>query len=268
MTSDNPNRRVNRVAHLRWVPISKMRVSPLAQRELNQARVDAILANLDLEQIGIPTLSERDDWFYIVDGQHRITALEAYGFGDDSLQCNVYTGLTEEDEAEMFLKLNNILPVKAMELFRVGVKAGREVETDIDRIVRAQGLKVTFEHVDGSIRAVGTLRRVYGRDGAAVLARALRIIRDSYGTSGFESSVIDGMGMLCARYNGRLDDETAVKQLAKAAGGVKGLLNDANKLREQLGSPKGQCVAAAAVKIINRARGVNLPSWWKSEPVE
>lgn len=266
MTTTKTSNKVEREARLKWVPIPKMRVSPLAQREVNQARVDSIAANLDLEQIGTPTVSERDGYFYVIDGQHRVEALKQYGFADDSIQCWTYLGLTEEEEAEKFLKLNDTLAVNAMAKFRVGVQAGREMETDIDRIVRAAGLRVSADKIEGAVRAVGTLRRVYERNGAATLARSLRIIRDAYGDPGLESTVIDGIGLLCGRYNGQLDDARTVKQLSSAAGGVNGLLNAAEVTRRQTGNPKGQCVAASAVELINRGRGgTKLPSWWKTE---
>lgn len=56
--SDDP--RVQREARLQWVPVPQMRVSPLAQRELNQARVDRLAASFDLEQLGTPAVSFRD----------------------------------------------------------------------------------------------------------------------------------------------------------------------------------------------------------------
>ena len=262
-------KRVERDARLRWIPLGKMRVSALAQRELNESRVEHIAAAMDLEQIGTPTVNERDGHFYIIDGQHRVEALRRW-LGDDcegqQIQCWSYVGLTEEEEAEKFLKLNDTLTVNAMAKFKVGVQAGRYTETDIDRIVRAQGLCVTQDKIEGGVRAVGTLRRVYEREGAAVLARSLGIIRDAYGTAGFEAPVIDGMGYLCGRYNGELDVPNAVTRLASAHGGVNGLLNNAKILRRQTGNSRGQCVAAAAVDLINRGRGgKKLPAWWKSE---
>ena len=269
MTTDpSKPRGLERTATLRWVPLSLMRVSANAQRELNPSRVDHIAANIDLEQLGAPTVSERGGYFYIIDGQHRIEGYKQWtgrGWVDESFQCWVYEGLSEEDEAEMFLKLNDTLTVTALNKYKVGVQAGRDVETDIDRIVRSAGCKVTGDRIEGGIRAVGTLRRVYERNGGAALGRTLRIITSAYGTAGLEAPVIDGVGLLCGRYNGLLEDDKAVKQLANAHGGVNGLLNAAENLRNSTGNPKGQCVAAAAVTIINRGRGgTKLPDWWRA----
>jgi hypothetical protein len=267
-------KRIEREAHLRWVPLGKMRVNPLAQRDLNQARVDKLAAEMELEQFGNPTVNCRDDWFYLIDGQHRVEALKKWlGEGqweDQSIQCWVYdadNALSEEEEAEVFLKLNDTLTVAAFEKFRIAVKSGRPDETDIDRIVRAQGLRISREHNNGAIGAVGTLRKVY-RLGPAVLAQTLGIIRDAYGDAGLEAGVIEGLGLMCSRYNGELNDAVAVERLSKARGGVNGLINGAGILREKTGWPRAHCVAASAVNIYNRSRGgggKKLPSWARDD---
>jgi hypothetical protein len=262
---NNNSTRVERVARLKWIPIEKMRVSPMAQRELNQARVDHLAANFDPEQIGHPVVSFRDGHFWIIDGQHRVETMKAVGWGDQSVQCEVYEGLSETDEAELFLLRNDTLTVNAFDKFTVGVNAGRDTESDINRIVLANGLVVSRDRIPGAIAAVGTLRRVYRRSDGAILARALRIIRDAYGDPGLEAPVIDGIGHLCQRYNGDLKDDDAIARLAKAHGGVNGLLGKAEQIRRQTGNAKAHCVAAAAVEIINGGRGgKKLPSWWKA----
>ncbi len=266
MSQPSARNRVERDARLRWVPIAFMRVSPVAQRDLNQSRVDRIVADFDPEQLGTPTVNHRDGHWYIIDGQHRIEGLRQIGWDDQQVQCWAYEGLTEQEEAEKFLKLNDVLAVDAFAKFKVGVQAGRAVESDIDRIVRAQGLCVSRVMVPGAVRAVGTLLRVYNRADAAVLARSLGIIRDAYGDAGLEGPVIDGIGLLCARYNGELDVPTAVKKLGNAHGGVNGLLNQAEGLRQKTGNAKGHCVAAAAVGILNSGKGGRkLPGWWRED---
>lgn len=264
--SNDTATKVSREARLRWVPIEKMRVSPYSQRDLNQARVDHLAAHFDLEQLGTPTVNDKGDYFHVIDGQHRVEALRAIGYGDQQIQCWTYAGLSDEEEAETFLKLNDYLAVSAFDRFTKGVNAGRRTETDIDRIVRAQGCCVTRDAIPGAIRAPGTLKRIYTRSDGKTLGRTIRIIRDAYGDPGFEAAVIDGIGLLCQRYNGDLNDDDAVSKLAKAAGGVNGLLGKAEVLRRQTGNQKNHCVAAAAVEIINRGRGgKKLSSWWKAD---
>jgi hypothetical protein len=267
VTKTNTSNRINANSRLQWVPISKMKVNPLAQRELNESWVEHLALEFDPDQLGLPVLNERDGNFYVLDGQHRIAAAKQYFSGDTTqqIQCRVYQGLTEADEAEYFLRLNDVKAVAALPKFRAAVHAGRETEADIDRIVRALDLKITKDKVDGGISAVGTLKKVYTRSGPATFSRTLRIIRDAYGTPGFQSPVIDGVGLLCQRYNGDLDDSQAVEALAKMHGGVNGLLGKAENIRRLTGNQKSHCVAAAAVETINRGRGgKKLPGWWKS----
>lgn len=263
MSQTSGRNRVERDARLKWEPIALMRVSPLAQRDLSQPRVDYLVANFDPEQIGTPTVNHRDGGMFVIDGQHRVEALRAMEWGDQQIQCWVYEGLTEKEEAEKFLQLNDTLTVSAFSKFRVGVRAGRADECAIDAVVQKVGLCVSQAHVSGAISAVGTLRRVYSRSDAATLSRTLSIVRDAYGDSGLEAAVIDGIGLVCQRYDGQLDVPIAVEQLAKVRGGVNGLLGDAEKVRDRTGNQKAHCVAAAAVTIINRRRaGKKLPSWW------
>jgi hypothetical protein len=264
-TPQTANGKVQRQAKRRMVPLDQIKVNEQAQRELNPSWVDYLVAHADLEQLGLPTVNWRDGSWWCVDGQHRIAMLRELGFTDEKIECHAYENLTSEQEAEVFLKLNTTLTVAALPKFRAAVHAGRPVEADIDRIVRSVNLIVTADQVPGAVRAVGTLGRVYSR-GPGVLARSLRIIRDAYGDGGLEARVIDGMGHVCARYNGDLNEEEAILKLGKAHGGVNGVLNKAETLRRQTGNQKAHCVAAAIVDTINSGRGgKKLPSWWKAD---
>jgi uncharacterized protein DUF6551 len=264
-----PSNKVERVARLQWVPLAQIDFNELAQRNLKQARVDELATEFDPEQVGYPTVNHRAGRYYVVDGHHRVEAMKIW-LGEDwerqQIQCQTYEDLTEEEEAEIFLKLNNVLSVTAFDKFRIGVKAGRPEETEVERIVRECVLRVSQDQGDGAIGAVGTLMRVYRRGGPQNLARTLLIVRDAFGDAGLEASVIDGIGLLCHRYNGELDDARLVERLSKAHGGVNGLLGKAENLRKSTGNMRAHCVAAAAVEINNGGRGGRkLPSWWKAD---
>lgn len=259
--------RIQREARLMWVPIPRMKVNPTAQRQLNKAWVDHLAATFDPEELGNPLVNLRDDNYYIIDGQHRIEMLKQIGWGDQNVQCWCYEGLTEEQEAEKFLKHNDSRSVDTFAKFKVGVRAGRPIECDIDRVVRLQGLVVSKEQVPGAIRPVGALRKVYTRSNGATLGRTLRITRDAFGDAGFKAPVISGLGLLCQRYNGTLDDDLAIKALGDMHGGVNGLLNLAELKRKSTGLTKEAAVAAVAVERINKVkpRGAKrLPDWIKA----
>lgn len=264
--TSNPPGRVERQATLKWVPIELMRVSPLAQRELNPARVNKILMEFDLEQLGTPTVNERSGFLYVIDGQHRVEALRAMGWGDQQIQCWTYTGLTEVDEADMFLKLNDVLAVNAFQKFKVGIQAGRETQCEISRIVTGAGLKVAQTKTAGSISATGTLIRVYRQTGGNNLAHTLCVVRDTYGDIGLTSAVIDGIALLLHRYGDQIDDAQLITRLSSVNGGLNALLNTAARNRQRYGAQKRHCVAAAAVELLNGGRGgKKLPSWWRDD---
>lgn len=268
MTTDHTTvpSKVARSALLRWVSLDKIKVNPAAQRELKQYRVDHLVANLDLDQIGNPVLSHRDNAWWCIDGQHRIEALRQFGFTTETIQCWVHEGLSEEDEAERFLSLNDTLAVDALAKFTAAVTAGRPDECEINSVVLANGCVVSRQSsLPGAIGAVRTLHRIYSRSGPHVLARTLRIAHNAYGDPGLEAPILDGIGLLCQRYNGDLDDKAATERLSRLAGGANGLLGAAEVLRRKTGAYKNHCVAAAAVEVINRGKGgKKLPSWWKA----
>lgn len=254
---------------IKQVPLGKMKVSQLAQRELKEYRVNQLLAEFDLEQFGLPTVNYREGHYYIIDGQHRIEAMKRFlgeGFEIQHIDCRVYTGLTEVEEANMFDRLNDYLVVSTFDKFKVRVTAGRPIENSVKRVVESLGLSVSRHKASGSVGSVGTLVRIHQRSDPKTLERTLRIVRDAFGDAGMESRVIDGIGYLCQRYNGALDDDRAIESLRGMRGGVGGLLSRAEVLRKQTGSGTPYCVAAAAVDTINAKRGgKKLPSWWKAE---
>ena len=165
------DRRVERTARLTWVPLKLMRVPPLGQRKFKQSWADHLAVHMDLEQLGTPTVNKRGGLFYLLDGQHRVSAYKQWigeGWESQQLHCWTYEGLTESEEAETFLKQNDILPVSAFDRFDKGFNANRPEEAEIAAVVMKAGLTIAQSKAEGAIGAVGTLRRVYRRDGAAV----------------------------------------------------------------------------------------------------
>lgn len=254
--------RRQRSSHLRWIRLGDLKPHPRAQREFRKHRAEELAATFQLEGMGFIVVSQHGTHYYIIDGQHRVRALLLIGFSeDDVLQCEVYEGLTDEQDAELFLERNSYLNVAALDKFKTAVLAGREDEVAVDACVRAQGLAIGYG--DNRIRAVSALMEAYRRTGTEGLGKTLRIIRDAYGTRGFEGPIIIGTALCIQRYNGKLDEPTMIRALSTALGGLNGLLTQAAKTRESLGQSKPQCIAATEIGYYNRATKTRVPGWWK-----
>lgn len=250
------------------VQLSKMRVSPAAQRDLVEARVSALAASFDPEMLGYPVLNVRKGNYYIIDGQHRIEATKRFlgvDWEKQNISCRVYVDLSEREEAAMFLELNNALTVTAFDKFKVAVTGGKGDETAVKKIVESVGLHIAREKQDTSVSCVSTLLKVYRRADAKTLGRALAIANRSFGAPGMTNQVIDGIARVCERYNGELQDQDAIERLTQLRGGVGALLTSAGLLRKQTAQSVPECVGAAVVDVINRGRGggKRLPAWWK-----
>lgn len=261
----NASTKVLRASHLRWINVAEIKVDAEAQRKLNKNFVSKIAQEFDPEKLGFPVVNKREDGtYYVIDGQHRVELMRAVGWGDQLLQCEAYEGLTLQEEAAVFLDRNNRLNIRTFDKFRIRITKGDPIACDVDRIVRAQGLRISQAPTDRNIRAVAALEKVYKLD-FRCLVRTLVILQNAYGLHRqvFDGALIEGIGNVCYRFNGEMDDERAINQLQK--GGTNTLLGKARVIQKATGRSLIDCVAAAAIEIYNSGKGgKKLPSWWKS----
>ena len=264
---------VPRISSLRWVPIVDLKIDPQAQRSLRTHWVKSHVPDFDAEQLGYIVVNKRSDGgLYVIDGQHRVELLREVGWGDQQVQCECFEGLTQAQEAELFLSRNDGIQVRTFDKFRVAVTAGKEIETDIDRIVNHQGLSISDQSNEGNITAVASLRKVYGgagiaspKEGPAALARTLKVIQRAWGKSPstFNGEILAGMGMVQLSYNGKLNQEDLAEKLAPFPGGAPGVLGKARAIRDMRGRPISHCVASVIVDTYNKGRrNGKVQDWW------
>jgi hypothetical protein len=114
-----------------------------------------------------------------------------------------------------------------------------------------------------SVGCVGTLMKVYRRDGSDVLRNALYVLRESWGAGGVNSHTVDGVAKVLARYHD-LDPERVIRALEKTQGGASGLVQRGRVQRERHGGPVAEGIASATVAAINRGRGGSkLTGWYR-----
>lgn len=245
-----------------------LKVNPVAQRDFRINHARDILAKWDINKFQRPHVNKRDSGeLYIMEGQHGTWAYRQ-NYGDDEqailpIQVELYEGLSETEEAEFFLSLNDKKAVDTYAKFKVGVTAGREEPATVDRIVRTNGCVVTNgTSVSGGIRAVSALLTIYRRHGADNLAHTIRTLRDSFGDGGYEHPNLLGVSAVLARYGLTSDELTPA--LLRIPRGSKGLAQSAALNREAFGITLPEATSAAIVASYNkgkRGRG-KLAPWF------
>ena len=149
------------------------------------ANVNTIRDTWDIALCDPLRASYRNGKFFIIDGQHRYYAAIAKGVED--LPCIVHTGLTKEDEARLFVRLNTSRKtLKPIDTFRANIICGNEDIPEVrrDMVVKHVCDKFNIEITEDNrkaksrrLRALTTARRIvesYGRDGLTWIFEAMK----------------------------------------------------------------------------------------------
>ena len=260
--------RIQRASKVRPVQIGSMRTPPalITQRPFKKSWGDTLAKNLDLDKLGFLVINYRDGVHWVCDGQHRVYAMKQNGFGDDTyMDCEVYENLTDAEMANIFLGRDNRRAVRTFDKFWISCTGGDAKAIAIRRAVESNGLKVSQGKTDGCVGSVSALGRVFDLIGENGLGQVLRVARDAFAkdTSGFDSNILQGLGLVFNRYNGRTNEKVLASKLSAHTHGARGVLQRAEAQRVRTGNQKALCVAAVIVDIHNRGAGKRLPNWWK-----
>lgn len=264
--------RVPRGCSNRYVNIADIKIDPEAQRELLPGWVKARVGGFDPDKLGTITVNRRDGGeLHAIDGQHRVELLRAVGWGDQSIFATYFEGLTQAEEAALFLALNDNRPVSTFAKFKPRVTAGEAVASDIQRIVNLAGFAIAKNAATGHITAVASLEYVYrggrgssAKGGPAALAKTLKTIDAAWGreAANFNGHVIEGVGLVHLRY-ASVNQEALVAKLTALRGGAAGLVAKGGQARDVRGGRMGFCVAGVIVDLYNKGRRAGkLEDWW------
>jgi hypothetical protein len=216
------------------------------------SKMERMGQNWNDEIAGIITLSRREDGsLWILDGQNRVGA--AMMAGREELPADIREGLTLEEEAELFDRLNSThTNVTAIDRFKAR-KVYRDPEAlDIESIVQSHGGAIAEKlgasrQEDTAIRAVASLNRIYRKAGRSGLDHILSIISKSWGGIDYETTNELTLGGLFefisrqkkfdeARLVERLNEEglSNIKRMAHAHGQIFGGSGNKNFYRAVL----------------------------------
>ena len=144
----------------------------------------------DWDIFGVPLVSLRNGEYWIVDGQHRVELLKLLGV--EEVMCQIICGLTYEQEAEKFVKLNSERGgLTSNQKFHARVEGKDDTALVLVGILQKYGFryaKTAGLKKDNYISAIACVENIYKSRGGEHLGRVLSILRESW--FGVHSSLI------------------------------------------------------------------------------
>jgi uncharacterized protein DUF6551 len=212
------------------LPANVLEVDPHVQRKLNESRVARIAADFHEGALGAFIVSERTSStadpgqkvrYVVLDGQTRLAALRKFTGTEETrmpVLCQVYRGLTVQEEAEIFILHNDRAAVRRIDLFRLALVAGHEWAVELNRVVARHGYEANdAASRDTRFTAITTAQRIIKLpDGMSALDQAFELIARSWGKRDGAASAeaVDGFGLLFHRHGSAVDVPMFAKKLA------------------------------------------------------
>jgi len=219
---DSQNYYTTDYAHLQ-LSTAALRSSQKYQRRVRQERVQQIIDNFNPLYLDEIIVSFRDGAYYVVDGQNRIAAFKQMNKGAHcKVNCKVYSGLTYEQEAEMFFHLDNIRgKLKYNEKIQARKESGDPDIQNIARIMSRHGLEWKLNGAGaGGDNAVSSSRTVvdcHDKYGPYVLDTGFGLLVKTWGGDGQSLSApfIKGICLFVHTYAKDADQDVFVQKLSK-----------------------------------------------------
>ena len=192
------------------------------QRPVLDRVVDRLVREWDPRLLTPLVVSYRDGRYYLVDGQHRVCGGKRKNNGKDvDMLCQVYYGLTYEQEAELYYKLDRAKGhLRISSATKALLESGSNAEiTDVKCRVEDAGFTWALDKPTGEpfeIEATRTVINAYRLLGGAAFSRMLSLLAKTWrGAPGStKASILSGMALFVKTYEPELNDGTIIKRLS------------------------------------------------------
>lgn len=195
-----------------------LKVDVDVQRALDPKWADQLEATWDPKKVGIIMVSRRDTGAcYIINGHHR-TVVSLRKDPSAIMDCEVFEGLSIEEEADLFLDYNtHQKPINVYDKYRIALKAGRRIELRMAEAVTARGLELGPYKGNRTIAAIAACRRIVVMDTTEteLLRDALMYAEQAFGAHPmtWDANILQAIARLIHNNRGRIDYGRLVDRL-------------------------------------------------------
>ena len=207
----------------RRISTKNLLVDPLYQRTLNTVRVEQMAKEYHPCLVNTVKVSLRNGKYYVFDGAHTMAMLKELNGGRDCvIACKVYSGLTWEDEVDLFIAQNGISRAVHMnDKFKALYNKG---DPDVIRLVEladSLNIRIDFSGHRGPNRivALATLFRIYQSLDESEFLDYLSIIKEAWDgcADSFSNQILRGMYLFYDAYRGLYNRRLLISKLRQVS---------------------------------------------------
>lgn len=224
------------------IPINNLVSNQEYQRNISASHIRRMAEDFDLYQINPVKVSRREGKNNVFNGQHTIeTVAYVSGSRDTPVWCMVYSGLTYQEEAEIFAnQQKHSRALSAFDTFKAQIEAGSDAELLIKAAVEDYGYTISSKKEAGTITAVGTLSYTLKNYGYEVLDRTLRLCLGAWegDPNSLTANILKGIRQLVVAFGEELKDDlftdkvgaTSLRDIGRTAKERRGTYNYAEAM--------------------------------------
>ena len=192
------------------------------QRPVEQKNVDKLIRNWNSRELYPVIVSFRDGKFNVVDGQNRIAAMrQMAGGGDVIVPCMIYTGMTYEQEAELYAKLDKgKRPLTPRQHTKALVESGADARImEIKCLVEDVGFVWALTEPTGEPFEIAPIRALVNAHqllGGEAFARMLSLLAGAWQgmPNSLRASMLSGMALFVKTYEAELSDRAFIRRMS------------------------------------------------------
>lgn len=202
----------------RTIPFQQL-VKAGYNRSINRTHVNRIKRDFHEDMVQPAIVSFRDGKYYIIDHQHQSQAIYELNGCDPNtpIKCIVRTGLTYEQEADLYYRLNTGTNVLSFADTMVGRIEAKDPEAlDFRDTVEACGY-VVGGYTNKSLKAISKAWSVFKRKGGKDKLTAILMLTHSCwpdNPNGVSSQMLDGVALFLQHHGGKYQTEHMVASLS------------------------------------------------------
>lgn len=192
------------------------------QRPVLQKDVDKIIREWNGREVTPVVVSFRDGKFNVVDGQHHIEAMRQKAGGRDVIvPCIIHTGMTYEQEAELYARLDRDKKRLTLRQYtKAVVEAGSDANImEVKRLTEGVGFIWALGEPTGEPFEIAPIRALINAHqllGGEAFARMLSLLAGAWqGTpNSLKASMLSGMALFVKTYETELHDRAFIRRMS------------------------------------------------------